>query len=143
MSNSIQDEVDANHEAFVKLLPSLLATHRDQYALLKNRKVLGYYSNAVDARTAAEAFISDKLYSIQRVTDTSVDLGYFSHAVHLSPVQPGSGSPASTGHPENARNLTNKIARGTFTAGFLLECLHVIGCTSVRLDDLILAVESV
>ena len=46
----------------------------------------------------------------------------------------------AAGHPENARNLTNKIARGSFTAGFLLECLHVIGCTSVRLDDLVIAV---
>lgn len=42
----------------------------------------------------------------------------------------------AAGHPENARNLTNKIARGSFTAGFLLECLHVIGCASVRIDDL-------
>lgn len=40
------------------------------------------------------------------------------------------------GHPENARNLTNKIARGTFTAAFMLECLAVIGCTTVRVDDL-------
>ena len=49
----------------------------------------------------------------------------------------------ASGHPENTKNLTNKIARGSFTAGFLLECLHVIGCTSVRLDDLTKVVESV
>ncbi len=47
----------------------------------------------------------------------------------------------AAGHPENTRNLTNKIARGAFTAGFLLECLHVIGCTNVRLDDIAMAVE--
>lgn len=46
----------------------------------------------------------------------------------------------ASGHRENARNLTNKIARGSFTAGFLLECLNVIGCSTVRVDDL--AVES-
>jgi hypothetical protein len=62
--------------------------HRDQYALMKNCAVLSYYSSAVDARTAAEAFISDKLYSIQRVTDSPVDLGYFSHAVYSNSVQP-------------------------------------------------------
>ena len=48
----------------------------------------------------------------------------------------------AAGHPENTRNLTNKIARGSFTAGFLLECLHVIGCTDVRIDDIAMAVES-
>lgn len=42
----------------------------------------------------------------------------------------------AAGHKMDPKNLTNKIARGSFTAAFLLECLHVIGCTSVRLDDL-------
>lgn len=40
------------------------------------------------------------------------------------------------GHPENERNLTNKIARGTFTAAFLLQCLRVIGCETVDLRHL-------
>lgn len=42
----------------------------------------------------------------------------------------------NSGTPENERNLRNKVARGTFTAAFLLECLVVIGCHTVRLDDL-------
>lgn len=41
------------------------------------------------------------------------------------------------GTPENERNLRNKVARGTFTAAFLLECLAVIGCNTVRIDDLV------
>ena len=43
----------------------------------------------------------------------------------------------AAGSPEDVRNLTNKIARGSFTAAFLLECLHLIGCSTVRLDDLV------
>lgn len=35
------------------------------------------------------------------------------------------------GIPENERNLTNKISRGSFTAAFLLQCLRVIGCDTV------------
>lgn len=46
----------------------------------------------------------------------------------------------AAGHPMETKNLTNRIARGSFTAGFLLECLHVIGCTSVRLDEIAMAV---
>jgi hypothetical protein len=87
MMGELQKEIDKNYDSFVAMLPTLIATHRDQYALMKNGEVLGYYSSAVDARTAAETFISDKLYSIQRVTDSPVDLGYFSHAVHSHNVQ--------------------------------------------------------
>lgn len=47
------------------------------------------------------------------------------------------GHRASNGKPENERNLRNKVARGTFTAAFLLECLAVIGCNTVRIDDLV------
>ena len=39
------------------------------------------------------------------------------------------------GSPETERNLANKIARGTFTAAFFVQCLVAIGATNVRLDD--------
>jgi hypothetical protein len=35
---------------------------------------------------------------------------------------------------ENERNLRNKVARGEFSASFLLMCLKVMGCKSVSLD---------
>jgi hypothetical protein len=40
------------------------------------------------------------------------------------------------GTPESERNLANKISRGGFTAAFFLQCLSVIGCSVIRLDDL-------
>ncbi len=42
---------------------------------------------------------------------------------------------ATLGVQENERNLNNKISRGGFTAAFMLQCLTVIGCQSVRLSD--------
>lgn len=45
----------------------------------------------------------------------------------------------AAGHPENERNLRNKVARGSFTAAFLLLCLAVLGCREVRIDDLVQA----
>jgi hypothetical protein len=39
------------------------------------------------------------------------------------------------GIKENARNLSNKIARGGFTAGFFISCLIAIGCHTVRLHE--------
>ena len=41
---------------------------------------------------------------------------------------------AEIGVTENERNLNNKISRGGFTAAFLLQCLEVIGASSLRLD---------
>lgn len=41
----------------------------------------------------------------------------------------------ASGIPETERNLANKIARGTFTAAFFIQCLTAIGTVSVRLDD--------
>ena len=41
---------------------------------------------------------------------------------------------ADIGVDENERNLRNKVSRGKFTAGFLLQCLAALGCSSLRLD---------
>ena len=39
---------------------------------------------------------------------------------------------AAIGVHENERNLNNKIARGGFSAAFLLQCLKAIGAETVR-----------
>ena len=77
---AVQEEVDRNFEEFEKLLPTIIVANRDKYALMKDRKILGYYSSAEDARVAAASFIKDGLYSIQHVTDISINLGFFNYA---------------------------------------------------------------
>jgi hypothetical protein len=39
------------------------------------------------------------------------------------------------GIKEDEHNLRNKVARGKFTAAFLLQCLDAIGCQTVRLSQ--------
>jgi len=39
------------------------------------------------------------------------------------------------GVEETEPNIRNKIARGGFTAAFLVQCLTAIGCQTLRLDD--------
>ena len=39
------------------------------------------------------------------------------------------------GLQESDRNISNKIGRGSFTAVFLLQCLHVIGANQILLTD--------
>jgi hypothetical protein len=86
--SKVQAEVDQNYEEFKKMLPTLLAAHRDQFALMKDGKILGYYSTAQDAAQAAEAFIKDGIFSIQEITDNAINLGFFTHAVPVNSVQP-------------------------------------------------------
>ena len=40
---------------------------------------------------------------------------------------------ADIGVDENERNLRNKISRGKFTAGFLLQCLSALDVDQLRL----------
>jgi hypothetical protein len=41
---------------------------------------------------------------------------------------------AAKGVQETERNLTNKISRGGFTAGFFIQCLEAVGCDNLRLS---------
>jgi hypothetical protein len=82
MSDSaIIEEVDRNYEAFQKLLPTIDLTNREKFALMKDQRILGFYSTAEDARTAGATFIEDRRYSIQQATEGVVDLGFFNYAV--------------------------------------------------------------
>jgi len=39
------------------------------------------------------------------------------------------------GVEDTERNISNKIARGSFTAAFFIQCLDAIGCRSVQLQE--------
>ena len=42
---------------------------------------------------------------------------------------------AAIGVSETEPNIRNKLARGKFTAVFMLQCLEAVGATSLRLND--------
>ena len=42
---------------------------------------------------------------------------------------------AETGAKETPVNLRNKVARGGFSAAFFLQCLTVLGCRSLTIQD--------
>lgn len=76
-------QIDKNYTAFVAMLPSLMATHPNKYALMKDGQVLGAYSSLEDAYMTAFNFLKEDEFSVQKITDVPVDLGFFSHAVHI------------------------------------------------------------
>jgi hypothetical protein len=79
----LEREIDLNLEFFRGKLPELIAGHRDRYALLRKQEIVGIYDTIRDAKMTGDRFFPDGLFSIQKITDKSLDLGIFSHAVHL------------------------------------------------------------
>lgn len=82
-SDDLHHEIEANLQFFRTKLPELLAGHRGRYALLRRQEVVGIYDTVRDAKMTGDRFFSDGLFSIQKIEDQPVDLGFYSHAVHL------------------------------------------------------------
>lgn len=86
VSRNQQDEVDKNYEAFLALLPDLMETDANRFALMHGRKVIACFDTLRDANEAGRRLLRNKLFSIQEITTTDVDLGYFSHVEDLGRV---------------------------------------------------------
>jgi hypothetical protein len=81
-----KEAVERNYEAFRKLLPELLLTHRGKFALMRDGSAIEFFDTAGDAAIFGARQYPDLLFSVQEVSNASVDLGYFSHAVHHASV---------------------------------------------------------
>ena len=78
----LRREVDANYDAFQRLLGQIVDTHRHQYALMRDRAILAFFAKPGDAYRAGLERFPDERFSIQEVTDEPIDLGFFSHVAH-------------------------------------------------------------
>ena len=78
-----QAEIERNLEAFLAFLPTIPAAQKGKFAVLRNREIVGFYDTVSDAVTAAAKIYPDNIYSVQQVTDTAVNLGYYSYAMPL------------------------------------------------------------
>ena len=78
-----QKEVDNNFSAINKLIKEqkIPLEMYGKYALMKDTQIKGYYSTWDDAYQAGLLKYEDKLFSIQQVTTSIVDLGYYSRAL--------------------------------------------------------------
>ena len=80
-----QARIEINLRFFRTLLPSLINEHRGRYALLRDETLVGVYDTVRDAKLTADRFFEDGNYSIQQITETPVNLGFYSHAGFVSP----------------------------------------------------------
>jgi len=75
-----QREIEQNFKAFEGLVASLMPQHAGEFALLRAKELVGVFPTAVDAMTEGYHRFGDGLFSIQRVIDRPVDLGFISYA---------------------------------------------------------------
>ena len=75
-------EVDHNYDAFARMLSSIIAEHRDELALMREGKIVGYFATPRQALEAAAERFPDRIFSIQEVTEEPIDLGFWSHVGH-------------------------------------------------------------
>lgn len=82
MSDMLEEQIHRNYQAFQEQLPSLVATYRGKFALMRDGQIVEFFDTARDAYvTGQKLFASDQLFSVQEVIETPVDLGFFSHAL--------------------------------------------------------------
>ncbi|HVL30164.1 MAG TPA: hypothetical protein VM326_05550 [Sphingomicrobium sp.] len=72
-------EVDRNYDVFNRMLKELLPKHRDEYALMRDGKIIAFFEKPGDANRAGVEAFADGIFSIQEVTDEPIDLGFWSH----------------------------------------------------------------
>jgi len=75
------DQVRRNYEVFRVKLPSLLPDHQGEYALMKDGEIVDFFNAAVEALVAGEERFGVGNFSMQKIMDAPIDLGYFSHAL--------------------------------------------------------------
>lgn len=82
MCDPFRQEVERNYKVFAEKLPSLLASHRGKFALMKDGEIVEFFDTARDAYvTGLKLFEKDRPFSVQEVAETPIDLGFFSHAL--------------------------------------------------------------
>ncbi len=76
----ISTEVDRNYDFFQRNIARFIEAHRGQFALIRNRKVIDFFDDPGEAASLGSTRFPDQIFSIQEVTDASIDLGLYAYA---------------------------------------------------------------
>jgi hypothetical protein len=72
-------EIEQNFQFFQEAVSSLLPSHYGEFALLRNKEIKGVFPKAIEAMTEGYNRFEDGLFSVQRVIDRPLDLGFMSY----------------------------------------------------------------
>lgn len=74
------EAIARNYEAFEAILPLLLQEHRGKFALMRDQQVIAFFPSASAAQLTGIRDYEDGRFSVQKVEDKAIDLGFYSHA---------------------------------------------------------------
>lgn len=80
-------EVEGNYEAFEKALPELMAQNPGGYAVYRHRALISVFDSFSSALTYCVSQYSDRLFSIQEISDEPLSLGWLSSDAHHGPLR--------------------------------------------------------
>lgn len=74
-------EIEDNFDFFNRNLKKYLPNHKNQYALLKDKKLIAFYDSIADAYYAGYKKYGNQPFSLQHVTEEPAHLGLWSDAI--------------------------------------------------------------
>ncbi|TFI56982.1 hypothetical protein E2493_17465 [Sphingomonas parva] len=80
MASRAEEEVDRNFDYFQRHLADFLPAHEGRYVLLHRCRAVDFFDTLRDAEAAGVARYAPDAFSIQEVTASVMDLGFYSHA---------------------------------------------------------------
>lgn len=80
MHDDRQREIDANYDFFQRNLSGFLEDHRGEFALIRARKIVGFFDGPGEAYRTGLAKFPDEVFSIQEVEDRPAEMGLMSLA---------------------------------------------------------------
>ena len=73
-------EIQRNFDFFQSVVPSIMDEHAGKMALIHDCIIVGYFDSPGEAVKAGADRFGDLPFSVQRVIDRPIDIGFLSHA---------------------------------------------------------------
>ena len=78
----LRRQIENNYKAFTANLNEYVNVYANRYALMRDGKIIEFFNSYEDAWKTGNILYKDSLFSVQKVTKTPVDLGFYSRALH-------------------------------------------------------------
>jgi hypothetical protein len=73
-------EIRQNYTFFKGVVSTLMDQHAGKFALIRGQEIVGYYTLAGEAVAEGSRLFGESPFSVQRVINRPIDLGFLSHA---------------------------------------------------------------
>jgi hypothetical protein len=80
MPSARDAEIRDNYTFFKSIVASVMPEHAGEFALIHSREIVAFYDSASQAVAEGTKAFGDVPFSVQRVINRPIDLGFLSHA---------------------------------------------------------------